>query len=274
MESVDQRPGDWLNMVRRMRFNGLVPGVAGRILKCVAFELASYAEYENGSQVRPGLARIAVDCEIDYRTAKRCLAAIRDLGLIRLVRSGARRGYSDVYQLAMPSDILDRLPVLTPAEMDQAIEGVRDGNRRRPVAPSPGDGPGTGHNDPRTETAVRVTPVPVQTPEPEERTGNGVTRTDASTGHAVPQYGSRHAPLPRQSTETSTTTEPTDDDLRTAVTVPRARDAPKTKCDHGLKVAYRADGAPTCGACRAIARIDAKTADTQPHLRLVQGGAA
>lgn len=272
MESTDQAPGAWLNMVRRMRFNGLVPGVAGRILKCVAFDLAACADYVDGSDVRPGLARLAVECEIDYRTAKRCLAAIRDLGLIRLVRSGARRGYSDVYQLTMPSDILDRLPVLTPTEMDRAIEEVRDGNRRRPVSPSPSDDPGTGHADTRTETPVRVTPVPVQPTEPDERTGHAMPRTEASTGHAVPQYGSRHAPPPSQSTETTTTTEPTEHDLRTAVTVPRARDAP-TKCDHGLKVAQRADGAPACGACRALARIAART-DDPPRLRLVQGGAA
>jgi hypothetical protein len=142
-DTVDQAPGTWLNMVRRMRFNGLVPGVAGRILKCVAFELAACADYVNGGEVRPGVARIAVECEIDYRTAKRCVAAIRDLGLIRLVRSGARRGHSDVYQLTMPADILDRLPVLTPSEVERAIEDIRDGSRRKTARPV--EGPGTGH---------------------------------------------------------------------------------------------------------------------------------
>lgn len=272
-ESMDQGPGAWLNMVRRMRFNGLVPGVAGRILKCVAFELAACADYVDGSEVRPGIARIAVECEIDYRTAKRCVAAIRDLGLIRLVRAGARRGHSDVYQLTMPADILDRLIVLTPSEVDYAIEDVRRANRRQAAPAGPGDDPGTGHADTRTDTPVRVTPAPVQEVADDDRTGHAMPRTEASTGHAVPQYGSRHAPLPNQSTETTTTTEPTQHDLGTAAPPTRARGTP-TKCDHGLKVAYRTDGQAACGACRALARIAARTDGDPPRLRLVQGGAA
>ncbi|GAA2327415.1 hypothetical protein [Dactylosporangium salmoneum] len=248
METVDQAPGAWLNMVRRMRFNGLVPGVAGRVIKAVAFDLAACADYVDGSDVRPGLARIAVECEIDYRTAKRCMAAIRALGIIRLVRSAARRGHSDVYQLTMPADILDRVTVLTPSEMDQAIEEIRGGNRRRTVSAGPDDDPGTGHARPRTETPVRVTATPVQpvdnppvrvtdAPVPaltaDASTGHAVPPSDASTGHAVPQYGSRHAPPPSQSTETTTTTEPNDLALRTDLTV--IADPPSAEDPHFIE---------------------------------------
>lgn len=230
----DAKPGDWVKVVRRARFNGVVPGVAGRIVKAVAFALATYADYDNGGDVRPGLARLAVECEIDYRTAKRCLAGIRDLGLVRLVQSGARRGHSDVYQLTLPEELLDRIDVLTPAQVDMEIERIRGAARRKPAVDGPPDGPGTGHSDPRTDDAVRVTPAPVQPvdnpavrgttdpverPEPTDRTGHAVPVNGASTGHAVPQYGSRYAPLPSQSTKTKNFTETADSDLRTVVTV-------------------------------------------------------
>jgi hypothetical protein len=296
VQHVDQAPGAWLNMVRRMRFSGLVPGLAGRIIKAVAFDMAACADFVNGGDVRPGIARIAVECEIDYRTAKRAVAAIRNLGLIRLVRRATRRGHSDVYQLTMPEDILDRLTVLTPSEMDLAIETIRSGSRGRTTPTTPDDDPGTGHAHPRADEPARVTPVPVQeaarvtaTPvrkgKRKRRTGHGVTRANPSTGHAVSQHGSRHAPPPSQSTETSTTTEPTDLGVRADLTEARASpredssnsaDVSSGRCARhprvaGLSGGLRPDGKPICPLCRADAR---STGAGPPALRLVRGGAA
>lgn len=275
-EHEDVAPGVWLNIVRRVRFNGVAPGVAGRIVKAVALDLASYADYETGGRVRPGLARIAVDCEIDYRTARSAFAAIRNLGLLRLVRGARRRGHSDEYQLCLPADLLDRIEVLTPADMDLAIERIRGANRHKEPAPKPGGGPGTGVGDTRTSgpvqaspapvqpvdnPPVRVPPTPVQPAATEPRTGVAGTPNDASTGVALFQYGCRSAPPPRQSTETSLLTEPDIADLRTAVTASRASPPPEDQissdvgdepapadapgpCDHGVPPGLR------CPACR------------------------
>ena len=285
----DVRPGVWITVVRCLRLDGVVPGVAAKTLKEVLFYLAGYADYDHGYDVRPGTARIAVECEIDYRTAKRCLAAIRDLGLIRLVRSATRRGHADEYQLTVPADLHDRGILRTPAEVDAEIEHVRQRHRRdpTPASPAPTPTPATG---PAT-TPVRVAPVPVppaasppvrdtqrpvQPPGDTDRTGRPVPANADRTVKSLRQYGSLYAPPPRHSTETTTTTEPTDTALRTAVTLvahpPPEQDqilevvdtAPSAAAESdgtdgpcathpALAGGTRGDGLPRCAACRAVA---------------------
>lgn len=268
--SEDVKPGNWIKVIRCLKLDGVVAGVAAKTLKEVLFYLATYADYDYGNDVRPGTARIAVECEIDYRTAKRCLAAIRDLGLIRLVRSATRRGHADEYQLTIPADLHDRGILRTPDEVDNEIEQIRRRHRRDPASspPAPDDDPGTGRSrtriaptvrgnqrpvQPVDDTAVRDTQRPVQEPVGVDRTGNPVPATSVRTVQSVSQYGSLYVPPPRHSTETTTTTETTDLALRTDLAVSRAspaeQDPPSNMQGHDTADDTADDAPPPAQPC-------------------------
>jgi hypothetical protein len=228
----NSRPGDWAKVIRRIRFDGVVKGVRGATLKLVALTVGSYAEYEDGSRVRPGTALIAIDAEISYQTAKRCVAALRDLGLIRMVRRSTGRGYSDEYRLALPADLLDRVEVLDPAQVDLAKEAVRGANRRRPRPHELNVGPPTDDgvtrrpvdNDAPSITR-RVTALPPTTqdrdpappPATETATGDAVTDNPTATGDAVTARRVTAYPPTTQDRDNLRPRQPTD--LRTDLTV-------------------------------------------------------
>lgn len=136
-EAADHGAGtnDWIDLVRRARL--------GPTVKLVALVIASYARGD-GTRIFPGVARLAVQCEIDYRTAQRALAKLRKAGLVEVTRRGARRaGKSDEYRLIIAEDVLERITVPTPAAERVAIERVAEPRRNRstrhprPVEPSP-----------------------------------------------------------------------------------------------------------------------------------------
>jgi hypothetical protein len=110
----------WTDVVRRVRL--------GRTTKAVALMLATYAD-NDGSRVFPGVARLAVDCELTYNVVQSALAALRAAGLIEVVRKAARRGQADEYRLILAVDILDRVEVLTPAQV--AVAAARLAEQRR-----------------------------------------------------------------------------------------------------------------------------------------------
>lgn len=241
---------DWTDILRRIRFGatvrvpGTTRGVRGATLRAVALMLATYADGD-GSRVFPGTARIAVACEIDYRTAKRCLAALRWLGLIALTRAARRRQLADEYRLTIPSNLLDRLEVLTPAAMDLEIERIREGNRRREPKPTNPDGARTGVAGTRTDDAVRgadapVQPVdnpparvpdaPVDTPPGETGTGAGSTASDASTGAGSTFVRVPECPPTHHDLDTTTTHHP-QRNLRSKPAGPRAREAEEPDSD-------------------------------------------
>lgn len=117
------RVNDWTDIVRRARL--------GPTVKLVALVIASYANAD-GTKVFPGVARLAVQCEVDYRTVQRALAALRKAGLIEVVRRGARRaGQSDEYRLIIAADVLERIEVPTPAAERVAIERTAEPRRNR-----------------------------------------------------------------------------------------------------------------------------------------------
>lgn len=270
-------PGEWTRALRTMRL-GTRRGVRAATLRDVALTMASFAEYKDGTRIRPGIALLAVYCEVDYRTARTAVAVLRDdLGLIVRTKAGRSRGDADVYRLAMPEDITDRIEVLNPAQVELAAERIRSGARRQADR--------TGTADTRTEESVRVpeTPVepvdnsslrvpatPVPAPDSEIRTGVAGTPNPIRTGVAgTPVRVSLcppTEPLPRQETYRANP----DGDLRTSVTVSRASppdpepgtDSPLSgKCAHGLRSRRRADGTPSCALCRV--------AQQPPHLRVV-----
>jgi len=161
-EDYGARVNDWVDVVRRARL--------GRTVTAVAMVTASYAN-PDGTRVFPGIARLAVQCEIDYRTARRALAALRDAGLIELVRRGARRsGKSDEYRLILAADLLERCDVPTPAAERVAIQRLTDRQRstgqprpvERPVDNRPHRSPGPCENGSTGQSAhaLQVTPTP------------------------------------------------------------------------------------------------------------------
>jgi DNA-binding transcriptional ArsR family regulator len=97
---------EWVNVVRRGRL--------GPTVKLVALTIATYAN-SDGTKIFPGIARLAVQCEVDYRTARRALAALRSMGLIELVKRGARKlGKSDEYRLILSASLLEHCEIPTP----------------------------------------------------------------------------------------------------------------------------------------------------------------
>lgn len=249
---MDQHPkvGQWADVVRRARLDGVVRGVhkgsavKGALVKGVALALASYADADGGS-VRPGTARIAVDCEISYQVAKRCVAALRELGLITVVRQGNRQGQADEYRLTLPADLLDRVDVPDPdayrALVDEIAAAANRGKRVR-VTSSPVPESGavpvqvTGSPVRQQETrSVRVMRSPVPSGTGDASTGD----SDASTGDPVTPVRVTGSPPTYQEHQPPTTTH-TRGDLRTDLTVVRAR-AAGDDVDRGLSSALTGD---------------------------------
>lgn len=113
--------GAWNAVIRRARI--------GRERKAAALVLSSYARAD-GTHIHCGVARLAVDLEVSYSTARRELAWLRKVGLIELVRAGnRRRNLSDEYRLILGPNVLEHLDVLDPAEHKNLTDGVREANR-------------------------------------------------------------------------------------------------------------------------------------------------
>lgn len=168
--------GHWLEVVRRTRI--------GRTVKGIAFVLASYADTD-GNNIFPSLATLAVAAEVDYKTAKRSLADLVQLGLIEKVarRSGAR-GRFDEYRLILAPDLLSRTVVPTPEEFQTAVESVREANRSKAVR--------TGARVPRTEAVhIDADDGMAESVRGTARPKNRVVRGTGSTS-----YGERRSGVP------------------------------------------------------------------------------
>jgi len=268
---------EWTEVLARIRFGKVRAAgknITGATIKAVAGRLATYAD-SNGTRVRPGVARVAVDLELDASTVKTAISHLRAIGLLDVVRPGGRRGATQ-YRLVLPTDLLDRddLVVWSPSEQRAEIEKLANARRGFTHTPSstPPDGPnGGGSQVPQAPANESGTQVP-------EAATNGVSRVPPAAtkpSSAVPIAGATGspktsimaatgvqtrvppAPTTDQDLDTTTTDHP-DEDLRTAVTGPRARDAETTsipptrpkRCPHGLGAGRRADGRPECALCR------------------------
>jgi len=104
----------WLNVVRRSRL--------ARTTKYVALLLATYAS-PDGSNIYPGVARLAIQSGYAYKTVQVELQRLRAVGLIQAMpRRGMRRGWSTRYRLILSADLLDKVDVPMPATEDAAVE--------------------------------------------------------------------------------------------------------------------------------------------------------
>jgi len=113
----------WINIVRRSRLD--------KTTKLVALIYASYAD-PDGTNVRPGIARVAYDGSMSYNTVQKHTAILRNAGLLGVVRRGSGRRINGRtitpatrYQLILHPDVMERIDVPTPAAADLAIEKIR-----------------------------------------------------------------------------------------------------------------------------------------------------
>jgi hypothetical protein len=234
---------DWTDILARIRF-GVVRidkrnTVAGSAIKAVAGRLADYAD-SDGSRIRPGLARVALDLELSYETVKRAVGVLTRIGLLRLVHAAARRGDANVYRLAIPGDLIERVEVWTPAKQALEISRINETKkgRRRATDDAPDPGPQgsqrpaeSGQERPPAERSAPSVPVdnshPQSAQRPAEEYGDDGAAGRSAPAQAEPQgaqlLSRRALSAPPPTTDLTTTeTDHPDHDVRTAVTGPRA----------------------------------------------------
>lgn len=115
--------GSWNEFVRRARI--------GQKRKLACLILSSYAN-NDGSAVHCGVNRLALDFEGGESTARRFLAWVRSVGLVRIaVKGNHRTGRADDYQLTIRPDTLDLITVPDPEEYKGMIATLAEKNRQR-----------------------------------------------------------------------------------------------------------------------------------------------
>jgi hypothetical protein len=141
--------------------------------KLVAFVMATYAA-RDGSRIFPGVARLAATTGLSERTVRTALGNLRDVGLIERVYPGGRRGqmaFADVHRLAIPADLMDRVPMLNPDE------DALPKRQQLPVGKPRGEVPN------RQMSASQPATDDVQPATDDVPTGNGCTPTTQGSAH-------------------------------------------------------------------------------------------
>jgi hypothetical protein len=267
---------EWTDILARIRFGTVkIAGknVTGPRIKLVAGRLANYADGD-GTRVRPGIARLSVDLEMDYRIVGSIVAHLRRLGLLGLVRPGGG-AKADEYRLTLPVDLLDRddLEVWSPGRQTLEIERVRRDKRgARKVAEGSPEGPdGDPTHVPQGDASDDGAHVPEGDLSAPQVPPTHVPQGDASLGDARPTgrpeiadarpTGSRtHVPQGQATFQDldTRTTHHSGEDVAVTVTAPGATgstaktdSSPRPQqCYHGLPGGLRSDGKPTCALCR------------------------
>lgn len=230
MEATEVRPVgryEWESIVRRTRLTGVIPGTGRRgkdgratrgglaaiTVKAVALAYASYAD-DKGRQVRPGDATVAVDLECGIKTVRAVKTLLLGLGMLQSVRP-ASRGRAEEYRLTLPVDLLERLEVLTPGQHQLAAQDVRQsarGKRGTAMGWSAGHPQETGWGG------------PPDTPNDSDGGSAGAPQ-NAMGWSAGPTWGGPPDPRTDKDRTSTTTTDHSGEELRTAVTVSRASPA-------------------------------------------------
>lgn len=185
---------DWVRVIDGIKFGASVKGIAAKTIKLVAYRLAMFGD-PDGSNVRPGPARIAAVCEVDYTTAKKVFGLLRDWGLI--VKVSGRRGLAvegkhvgDVYQLTVPPDLFERFHHRSPDELRREVEEIQAKNRRIVGGkPQPVDNPELRVNRPP------VTPSAVDAAEARVTGESGVRESQLRVNPDV-SYGGTEPAIP------------------------------------------------------------------------------
>lgn len=117
---------EWVARVRRARL--------GTTTKAVALVLAAHSDAD-GTNARPGHARLVVECELSHKTVKDAVKKLVTDGFIEVVKKGNRPGVATTYRL-----VLDVAEVPSVREHDAEIERVAlslrqpPGNHHKPRA--------------------------------------------------------------------------------------------------------------------------------------------
>jgi hypothetical protein len=224
---------EWEQIIRRARLDGLIDAKPGRgavsaaLFTAVAMVLASYADGDTGHNVRPGDATVAVEAKTSLATVKAVKAKLLELDMLRRTRAGARRQRDpDVYQLTLPADILDRLDVLTPAQVRVAAERLADRHRGRRKAStgSPTKDVEQGPPDPPQHERDTAVGHPLDPPRPSVADGCGGSSgcaRDGCGGSSGCVVGDPPDPPTNQDQPPNLTNHP-GEDVRTDVAVARA----------------------------------------------------
>jgi hypothetical protein len=256
---------DWVEILARIRFGKVT--IAGKtyrgaIVKAIAGRLACYADHD-GTRVRPGIVRLAIDEEVTYRTARDIVAYLRQIGLLHLVRAGGRLR-ADEFRLSLPVDLLERddLEVWSPTRQRREIEIAQDAHRggRKP----PGGGGVHAPTDSAIPDGVHAPEDSLIDPEPPpiaESVGTAKNAIAESVG--TPLLSPEGHPTDQD--RYTTTTDHSGEDASATVTIPGApgpatnpEPPPRPKrCEHGLEAGRRGDGQPACPICRALNRTGA-----------------
>ncbi|MEV3980778.1 hypothetical protein [Nonomuraea sp. NPDC049758] len=150
MAAGDRILFEWLRVVRRadLSFGEGKKKVSAATVQHIAVVAATYGN-PDGTRVRPSEARLARVCRRDVKTVRDCLKRLREVGLMVRVFEGSsagRGGMADEYELAIPDDLGDRVPMLDPDE-------------RRLITPEGVDAPPVKSRGPRTPGAAPADPA-------------------------------------------------------------------------------------------------------------------
>jgi len=94
---------DWQREIRRYQL--------GRTVKLVAWALSLYA-HPDGTNIYPGEAQLAADCDLTEKPVREALRELIRLGLLVQDLKGrqlGRQGVASRYHLALPDDLADRV---------------------------------------------------------------------------------------------------------------------------------------------------------------------
>lgn len=113
-------PFEWSLLLRRL---DLPP--SQRKIKLVGYTLATYADFDDGKNVRPGLARLARDTGYSERWVQESLRILRDNWLLHRHHKGSNTGkfnLVDIYQLCAPNDWETRFRFTAEREAEVSVD--------------------------------------------------------------------------------------------------------------------------------------------------------
>ncbi len=102
---IIQKPNEWLPVWTRV--------ITTTPTKAVGYAAAQFADWDDGTEVRPSDELLARICGCSTKSVERAFAFMRDHGLVWRYHKAVRKHDAAVYRLTVPEDIT-RVPMLTP----------------------------------------------------------------------------------------------------------------------------------------------------------------
>lgn len=211
---------DWTNLLARVRFGKqTVAGktVSGLTVKAVGERMATYAD-RDGTRVRPGLARLAVDLETSYTTVRNAVTVLERVGLIQLI-TPATRTHAAVYRLVIPTSLLERedVELWSPAQHTMAAKKLSETYRGRSPQAAIADASGVS-DSPVDNCGNPAPPTDDDLPIADASGTEDLAIADASGTETLTPQGSATNHRPNHNYD-----QPTSGDQIAELAVPRAR---------------------------------------------------